>query len=178
MPRFIPSNWPIDVDLLINITVGIALVWLALTIFVYWRRASTNLTPVDVPSVNPDAQPDFLRVDKKKRKAALKRGDDYVRELEQANRKPSHPIRSQPLGWIKTILGYAVFALAAILIGTVAAGCIWPDSYVGQLLSEYSAENRLADIVQSNPISLIVALLVVLVKATQFFGMRTSVITE
>ncbi|MDB4778103.1 hypothetical protein OAG68_01475 [bacterium] len=178
MPRFIPENWSIDVDLLISVTVGVALIWLALTIFIYWRRSSTNLTPVDVPKANPDAQPDFLSVDKKKQKAALKRGDEYARQLAKANQENRDPSQPTPVRWLRKAAGYAALFLAMVLVATVAMGCIWPDSYVGELLSEYSAENRLADIIQSNPISLIVALLVILVKATQFLGMRSSIATE
>lgn len=177
MTRFIP-DWALDIDLLINGTAIVAGVWLALAIFVYWRRQQTNLTPVDVPSANPDAQPDFLGVDKKKQSAALKRGDEYARSLEKRGQGSRVSSQSSPFHWIKKTAGYAALVLACLLIVVVAVGCAFPESYLGQLLNDYSAENRLADIIQSNPISLLIAVLVVLYRAITLMGVGSPVATD
>lgn len=176
MTRFIP-DWALDIDLLINGTAIAAGVWLALAIFIYWRRQQTNLTPVDVPSANPAAQPDFLSVDKKKQMAALKRGDEYARSLEKAN-DPRAQKRHDAFYWVKKTVGYAALVLAFLLIVVVAIGCAFPESYLAQLLNDYSAENRLADIIQSNPISLLIALLVVLYRGITLMGVRTPIATD
>src|SRR5687768_3481576 len=82
LDRIPPEAWPL-VDRLIPITVAVAAIWLALSIFVYWRRRAANLTPVTAPRRNKDAQPDFLNVDHKARREAIERGEAFERELEE-----------------------------------------------------------------------------------------------
>ena len=45
LDRIPPEAWPL-IDLLLNVTMIVAAVWLAITIFVLWRRQASNLTPV------------------------------------------------------------------------------------------------------------------------------------
>ena len=85
LERFLPQNWE-NLDLLLNITVIVAVLWLITNIFIIWRRKQTNLTPVDAPRASSKAQPDFLSVDKKADKAAKKRGDQYARSLDERER--------------------------------------------------------------------------------------------
>ena len=67
-----PEAWPL-ITLLLNVTMAVAAVWLALTVFVWWRRSASNLTPVQSAGKNKAAQPDFLKVDHAAREAAIAR---------------------------------------------------------------------------------------------------------
>ena len=81
-----PEAWPL-IDLLFNLTMASIGIWLVLTVFVWMRRRASNLTPVNAAHKRKDAQPDFLKVDDKAREEAIKRGEEYDKDLERQARK-------------------------------------------------------------------------------------------
>lgn len=121
LSRFEQSHF----EWLLTFTVLVTLTWIVLAIFMYWRRAVTNLTPVDVPAANRDATPDFLQVDKQKQKEALQRGDAYAAQLENPTRQ------LQKVSMLKTVCGYFALTLAGCALAVFAFGSIWPESLVG-----------------------------------------------
>ena len=148
-----------NVDLMINASAALLLTWLAMALFVYWRRKTTNLTPVDVPSAKKNAQPDFLSVDKKARKAAMKRGDKYARELDRRERLEGVDFQQSRMLRASRVCGFIALTLCVVTLGTIVAGSIWPDSFVGQLLSHYSTEGRVTEVLRAHPVPLVIAML-------------------
>lgn len=157
LSEFLPDNWS-SIDLLFAATTSIVFVWLVLSVFIYWRRSATNLTPVDVPSANPAAQPDFLSVNHSERKAALKRGDQYERHLTQRERDPDG---TAMISMLRSVCGYAAVMLSVASLLTVIGGSVWPDSAVGKVLTEFSSEGRLLEVIQAHPIAISISMLAV-----------------
>ncbi len=155
--ELLPENWT-NVDLLLKSTMIAGLAWLALTVFIYWRRSVTNLTPVDVPAPNRAAQPDFLSIDHSKAKSALRRGDQFEKTLNRQERIAAGHTTAKT---IRTICGYAAVVLSVLSLLTVLAGSIWPESIAGQLLADVSKEGRMLEVVQAHPIALSIALFAV-----------------
>lgn len=155
--ELLPENWT-NVDVLLKSTVIAGMAWLVLTVFIYWRRSVTNLTPVDVPSPNPDAQPDFLSIDHAKRKSALKRGDQFERTLYNRERVAEGHTTAR---MVRTICGYLALALSVLSLVTVISGSIWPDSLAGRLLADVSRDGRLVEVIKAHPIALSVSLFAV-----------------
>lgn len=142
---------------LLTVSVLVTLAWIVLSVFVYWRRATTNLTPVDLPAANRNATPDFLSVDYEKRNKALQSGDHYAAQRNEV-------ARSQRILRFKKVFGWLAFVLAIAALAIVFAGSIWPDSYAGSWLSQYSEHNRAIEILTQNPIAILAAVAVVTVR--------------
>lgn len=111
--KWLPSISEHQVEWLMVSTALAFLIWVMLALFIYWRRAKTNLTPVDVPAPNRDASPDFLRIDHEKRQQALERGDEYAQSISS----DTFPNRSVVLckgffGWASLILATAAIVVA------------------------------------------------------------------
>lgn len=167
LERFLPQNWE-NLDLLLNITVIVAVLWLITNIFIIWRRKQTNLTPVDAPRASSKAQPDFLSVDKKADKAAKKRGDQYARSLDERERAEAESMAAaqqsseaiKQAGVLRKFLGYATIALSLVSLIVVLLGSIMPTSAVGKLMGDYEVEGRISDVFQKHPIAIVVTILV------------------
>ena len=167
LERFLPQNWE-NLDLLLNITVIVAVLWLVTNIFIIWRRKQTNLTPVDAPRAKRKAQPDFLSIDKKADKAAKERGDQYARELDDREREEQqklaaaqqadHTIANASL--FRTVLGYATIALSLISLLVILVGSLMPTSGLGKMMGDYEVEGRLSDVFQQHPIAIVVTILI------------------
>ncbi len=108
---FSPENWQ-TTDWVLAITLLVLVVWMLQMLFVYWRRRQTNLTPVDVPSKNNDAQPDFLHIDKKARNEALKRGDRFAAKIVREQRSVEQRVSK----WASLCLGSVSIILTVISI--------------------------------------------------------------
>ncbi len=154
------SGW-MNVDLILNITLIVTVIWLIMTIFIYWRRHVTNLTVVEAADRNKKIKPEFLRQDKKARAEALKRGDAYAKELDRRETVSESLVRDRRMGLIQRVIGIGAFVLAAGSILTIAVGSVFPSSLPGQWLSHYSSEGRIFEIIQANPITIPVSLLVI-----------------
>ena len=90
-----PEAWPF-IDLLFNITLVAALIWGAISLFIYLRRRALNLTPVSAARTNEQAQPDFLKVDEKARAEALQKGEAFEQKLSAQEARRSSRGRGCP----------------------------------------------------------------------------------
>ncbi len=148
------ENWT-NVDLVLKAMMIAGLAWLVLTIFIYWRRRATNLTPVDMPCLNPAAQPDFLSINQEKMESALKRGDQFDEILDRREQIPGELKTAKTA---RSICGYIAVTLSVLSMLIVVAGSIWPTSVAGQSIVSDSNEGHLIDVVQSYPIAISIAL--------------------
>ena len=159
----ITEYWP-------EITAAIAGTWLLLSIFVFWRRAATNLTPVHAATVNPKAEPDFLTVDKKARKAALQRGaeaDARIAARNHVDNTPAvQPAIQRSWSWLGTVaVGLSVLTLAAVVVAIV-----YPEGSI----ADYIATGGL-DSLKESPICIALSVLVLLTRiAVPFINRRTA----
>lgn len=154
------TSW-MNVDLFLNITLIVTAIWLIMTVFILWRRHVTNLTVVEAAEPNKKIKPAFLKADKKARAEALKRGDAYADELTRRETAAESDSSDQRLSFAQRIIGIGAFVLAASSLLVIAAGSMFPSSLPGQWLSHYSSEGRIFEVVQANPITIPVSLLVI-----------------
>lgn len=174
LDRVPPDAWPL-VDRLFQITVGVAAIWLALTIFIYWRRRAANLTPVTAPRPNRDAQPDFLNVDHKARREAIERGEAFDRQLEEREAEEARRAEMVALGSATSAgrlariasLVMSLFTLATMVIGSIAN-----VGKMGEMMQQYSSGERILAVVRAHPIGTAVIVLVLAAALFQFFTER------
>lgn len=165
------------IELLFNITMALAGIWLALTVFVIWRRHASNLTPVNSTSKNNSAQPDFLKVDQKARAEAIKRGDLHERALDRrdaeeakAEARAEAASRRMPLTFAQRLAGLVTFIMSAFTLFSIVTSSIFTVSKMGDMVGEMSAINRMTAIIVAHPIPVAVCVLVIFARVyTQFF---------
>ena len=169
-----PEAWPL-VELLLNTTMVSVAIWIAVTIFVWWRRRASNLTPVNAAQANDNAAPDFLSVDKKARDQAEKRGEAFDKALEEEERAAAMAAarggRTQRT-MSQRLAGLLSFFMSLFTLATMIFGAIWQVSRMGQLMEEYSTVERIATVVQNHPVSFSVAALVIGFHVFRFFTDR------
>ena len=158
-----PEAWPL-IDILFNIVMAVTAVWLAWTVFIWWRRSASNLTAVSDVSPNKKATPDFLSVDEKARKEAIKRGESFDRELSRREREDEKARRRKALkketafGRIGRLLS---FGMALFSMATMISGTLFQVSIMGRYWEQYSASERLVAVIQNHPIGVAVTVLVI-----------------
>ena len=162
-----PEAWPL-IELMFRITLITAGVWLAISIFVWWRRAASNLTPVNAAQKKRKAQPDFLKIDDKARREALERGEGFDKELERREREEAREEAGKP-SLLQRIAGFASFLMSLFTLATMIYGAIFQVSRMGSMLQEYSSMERFTTIVQNHPIAFCVACFVIIFYIYQFF---------
>ncbi len=171
----IPAEaWP-WIDLLFNITCAAAGIWLAITVFVIWRRAASNVTPVNAVPKNKRAQPDFLEVDQKARREAIARGEAFDKELETRDRAEAREQKraaKSKRSALQRIAGLITLLMAVFSLVSAAVSVIWQVGFVGRMLEEYSASERFMALVTEHPIGFTVAALVILFHIYRFFTDR------
>ena len=171
-----PEAWPI-IEILFNVTMACAGVWLALTVFVLWRRHASNLTPVNATSKNHKAQPDFLKVDQKARAEAIKRGDTHEKALDRrdveeakAEVKANTRSRREPLTFAQRLAGLVTFVMSMFTLLSIVTSSVFTVSNMGNMVGEYSAIDRMIAIVTAHPIPVAVCVLIIFARVyTQFF---------
>ncbi len=172
--RVPPEAWPF-IDRLFEATVAVAAIWLALSIFVYWRRRATNLTPVTAPRRSKKAQPDFLEVDHKARRAAMERGEAFERELQA---REAEEARSGEAAGLRTAMtGTRLAKLATIIMSvftlvTMIVGSILNIGKMGELMQTYSTTERIAAVIREHPVGSTVAVIVIVAGIYRFFHER------
>lgn len=95
--------------LLLWLCVGFAALWLVLSLFDRWRRRKYNLTYAE--SGGTASEPDFLKVDHEKRRAALERGKPAAPVAVAA---PAPTRYGRLAGYAATL--FAVFALVVAVL--------------------------------------------------------------
>lgn len=166
-----PEAWPL-IDLLFNITMVAVAIWLAITVFVWWRRSASNLTPVNAADKNRKAQPDFLSVDHKARAEAVQRGETFDREIERREREEARAAAQtqRPRTTVSQQLArFVSFFMSLFTLATMIFGAIFQVSRMGSMMREYSTAERIVAVVQDHPISFTVAGAVILFQVYRFF---------
>ncbi|MCP3915248.1 MAG: hypothetical protein GY711_06815 [bacterium] len=156
--------------LILGCTVGVAALWLAVLVFVSWRRSLMNLTPVTAAPVNPNAQPRFLIRDREARALALERADAFAQELqiqkERAERTEQHDSS------VTRFAGFASLFMATFSLAAMIAGAVWQVTWIGTVWERYSASERLVSVMKSHPLAFSVCVLVITYHVVSFFVER------
>ena len=118
---------------LLWITAVIVAVWLVSFIFILMRRNATNLTPTQNASVKKSAEPDFLKVDHKKREEAIKRGEEFADKLTEREKAEAaaaaaalHPDakKKDPASLLENLaklasIAFSIFSLIGVILGAI-----------------------------------------------------------
>ena len=163
-----PEAWPI-IDLLFNLTMAAAGIWLAVTAFVIWRRHASNLTPVNAAERNSKAQPDFLKVDQKAREEAIERGDKFEKVLDRRDAAEAAS-RLKPAKSAQKAAGLAALIMSVFTIMSVVTSSVFTMTGVGQIAGDFSTWDRARAIIEAHPIAFTVCVLIILARIyTHFF---------
>ena len=158
-----PEAWPL-IELLFNVTLAFTLAWLAWTVFVMWRRSASNLTAIRGAKPNPNAEPDFLSVDKKARREAIEKGEAFEKEMQRRDRDEANNARRAARNK-ETMLGRVgrliSFGMALFSIATMISGTLFQVSIMGRYWEQYSAAERLTAVIQNHPIGVSVTIAVI-----------------
>lgn len=169
-----PEAWPL-IEILFNVTCAVTAVWLAWTVFIWWRRSASNLTSTSSVDANRKAKPDFLSVDHKARNEAIKRGERFDKELERRDREEAREekretrrkeTRLSRLGRLVSF-GMALFSLATMISGTM-----FQVTIMGSYWERYSATERLMSVIQNYPIGVAITVAVILYNIVTFVTKR------
>lgn len=163
-----PEAWPI-IDLLFNLTMAAAGIWLAVTAFVIWRRHASNLTPVNAAERSSKAQPDFLKVDQKAREEAIERGDKFEKVLDRRDAAEAAS-RLKPAKSAQKAAGLAALIMSIFTIMSVVTSSVFTMAGVGQIAGDFSTWDRARAIIEAHPIAFTVCVLIILARIyTHFF---------
>lgn len=165
--------WPL-IQWLGTATAVATAIWIALSVFIWWRRSASNLTPVMAAEVNRRASPDFLERDEAGRAEAIARGAAYDKSLDardaDAARKRDKADRNARKG--RGLARGVSFAMALFTLATMISGTIFQVSYMGRLWEEYSAGERMFLVVQKHPLTFAIGALVILYNIVRFIADR------
>ncbi len=138
------------------LVIGFTGLWLVTGVVGYLHRRAYNLTRAESGGSKP-ITPDFLKVDKKKRQAAIDRGESYDEVLEKrqalAARSPAEKIGV----WSRagaTIS--ASFTLVAAVVGTLTK-----VDALQKGAGDLSSWDRLSNIVQQHKVGTVIAVIVI-----------------
>jgi hypothetical protein len=153
-------------------TVVFAVAWLLTWMFVALRRNASDLTPVLAAEYDPKARPDFLKVNDKKRKEALARGEDYGRELDKSEaeqaRKEARKSKA-PLTLAQRIFRLVSLLMSIFSLATMIGGAIFQVTYITGLLKNIGAWESFLALVERHPVGFTVATIVILYHVVTFF---------
>jgi len=166
--------WPL-IELLFNISIIFTGLWLTWTVFVMWRRSASNLTAIRGATANPKAQPDFLSVDEKARKAAIAKGETFEKEMQRRDRDEAKSV-TQTARRQETMLGrlgrLISFGMALFSIATMISGTLFQVTIMGRYWEQYSATERLFAVIQNHPIGVSVTVAVILYNIVSYVAKR------
>jgi hypothetical protein len=134
--------------------IGFAALWLVTSIIGVFYRNAYNLSHAESGSTER-VTPDFLRVDKAKREAAIGRGQAYDKTLTD---------RETAAKTVKVVRSWSrILATAAAFIGlfTAVLGAIEKIEVYQDRLREYSSWDRLVDLASLNPLGSAVGVAVI-----------------
>ncbi len=164
-----PEAWPI-IDLLFNITMAAAGIWLAVTAFVIWRRHASNLTPVNAAEKSRKAQPDFLKVDQKAREEAIERGDTFEKVLDQRDAAEERAAsRLRPARKAQKVASLAALIMAVFSILSVFTSSVFTVAGAGKIAGDFATWERAREIIGSHPIAFTVCVLIIVARIYTYF---------
>ena len=171
-----PEAWPL-IELLFNITLAFTAMWVAWTLFVVWRRSASNLTAIRGVSANPNAEPDFMSVDKKARKEAIAKGESFDKEMQRRDRNEARSAvraargKETAFGRIGRLIS---FGMALFSIATMISGTLFQVTIMGRYWEQYSATERLTAVIQNHPIGVSVTVAVILYNIVTYVMKRNQ----
>jgi hypothetical protein len=151
----------------VMIVIGVA--WIAIWLFIYWRRKASNLTIANKAKVQKDAPPDFLKVDHKKREEAIARGEAYEEVLTEREEAEAQAAADAAAGITEEVglaerisrMASTLFAVFTLLVTLVRA--------FGDVQKLEDAGSTIGEIVTKHPIAFLVAAFVVGFQLVTFF---------
>jgi hypothetical protein len=173
--RIPPEAWPL-IDMLFRITIVLAVIWLALALVAWWRRRAYNLTVASTARRSGKAQPDFLHVDEKARKAAIARGEaheEFIEDRERDEAAAALEAAKQPINLAQRIAGFAALLMSIFTLSTVALGAVTNVSKMGDALKSVSSVDKVEKIVSDHWLGTTVAALVIAWHVYKYFADRS-----
>ena len=158
-----PDAWPI-IDLMMKVLIGLALVWLVLSLIGWWRRRAYNLTIASTAARNKKAQPGFLTVDHDAREAAIQRGaahDDALDKRERDDALAALKAAAAPLTLAGKIARSATLVMAVFTLLTGFSGAVFNVTTMGNYLKEAGAAGRIEYLLTEHPFGCAVAVFVI-----------------
>lgn len=160
-----PEAWP-AIDLMMNILIGLFIVWIALALVAWWRRRAYNLTIASTARLNRKAQPDFLNVDQKARTKAMERGEAHAKALDEREAAAEDALAAlkaakEPVTIASRIASTATLLMSIFTLLTGLTGAIFNITRVGDYLEQATMGERLSYLVQEHPIGTVVAVFVI-----------------
>jgi len=169
-----PEAWPF-IDLLFKITVALIAIWLVLAIVAWWRRRAYNLTIASTAKRNRKGQPDFLKVDRKAREAAIERGEAHEEFLDERDRQDAAAAllaAGDPISWAQRILGIGAFVMSLVTLGSTILGAFMNVSKMGETLQKMPSGERLVTIISKHWLVSLVMLVVIAWHIYHYFTHR------
>lgn len=147
-------------------TAVVGAVWIASWLFIAMRRRASNLTSASSAHVQKDAAPDFLKVDHKKREAAIKAGEAYGKELTEREAAEAAGLAGKPAPKEVTLTErFTRIASALLAVFSLAVTIM---SALNQAKGLEGAGNQFADLAAKHPIAMVVAALVIVLQVYMF----------
>ncbi|WP_084421379.1 hypothetical protein [Henriciella litoralis] len=172
-----PEAWPL-IETVLRVTAVVTVIWLAITLFILLRRNASNLTPVHAARKDQADQPDFLTVDQGARREALARGDQFGETLkarEDAEAKAAKgAVAGKPISLAGQIFRGLSFLMSLFSLLTMIIGSIWQIGRMGNLMKEYNTVERITTVIEHNPVSFTMVLLVSIYAVWCFIRKQSS----
>ncbi|HVY88616.1 MAG TPA: hypothetical protein VG942_07090 [Hyphomonadaceae bacterium] len=162
---------------LLWITAVVVAIWLVSFIFILLRRNATNLTPTQNASVKKSAEPDFLKVDHKKREEAIKRGEEFAEKLTEREKAEAaaaeaalHPDKKKTtVGMLENLaklasIAFSLFSLAGVILGAI--------TQVDKLNTTLSSMDKIWLVIAKYPVPVAIAVFVIGYHIYLYFSKR------
>lgn len=135
--------------------IGFAALWLVTSVIGYFHRRAYNLTHAESGTSKP-VTPDFLKVDKSKRDAAVGRGQAYEQVLKEREAPPQTPVTTMR-SWSRILATFA--ALVTLITASITA--IEKIEAYQRKLEEITVWDRIVELVTQNPVGVTLAIAVI-----------------
>ncbi len=140
--------------------------WLVTGVIGYMHRRAYNLTRAE-SGRSKNIQPDFLRVDHKKRDAAMKRGAAYDRELERRDEAEAAALKP-PVDRLHAWSKAAATVSAAFTLLTAVIGTLTKVDSMQAGAQQLGSWDSLVDTMNRHPIGSSVAIIVIIANVIVF----------
>ncbi len=139
------------------ILIGLALLWVALTAFSFFKRRAYNLSAVE-SSGGKEIKPDFLKVDPIARQEQIERGEEFTPSGEPGSGADPPPPVAKALS-LTRIAG--VFMAVSSFVSAVAFAFVRIE-FIEAAWRKYSAWERFSVIIQEYPVGFGLAVVIIL----------------
>jgi hypothetical protein len=170
-----PKYQPVFEALFMGTLIATA-VWLVLVIFIMLRRRASNLTPIQSAKVNKKVTPDFLSVDHGRQKEMREEGAAFDAELDRRDAEAAREEVAKKKGpdtMLARIARVVSLLMSLFTLATLIGGVIFNVNYLGGMLRNYSAGDRMLAVVERYPFTVSVAALVIAYHVYTYIAGRT-----